>query len=761
MGWASFKMLVVGSFLLASSWLSAADITVTTTADSGPGSFRQAIADSVRGDRIVFDSGLTAQTISLLSPISPFIENLTIDSTAAPALTIAGATLSPVGSGRLTLLGDTTYTATTITVATVIGPAADVTIVGNVTGNMTVNGEVQLGAGSTLSGDLDVSSSGIAVIDGTITGDVDVDGNLQLDAAGVITGTTTIGSNAQATIAGTLNGNANVDSAANATIDGIVNGNLSVDGNLVLNTTGTVSGNALIETGAAVQIDGTISGTTNVDSGATLVGSGNLTGNTSNRGMLDAGEQGVVGTLNFGNDLTNNSGTVVVDIDDVTNDQYLVAGDVTLNGGTVDVNVISTFTPGTPYTFLTAGGTITGSFTEAVDDYPFFDSVLNQTATSVSVTLTDAAASFAAIGESCNQTTIGGYLDAQRPGASGDLADVIDALRFSTTGSIQAGLDQLGGQIYPTLVSAQLQHTSFSMAMLRDQLLLDSLRHSPNQTRGWIRGYGIGGDADTDDCGTRGFNYRLGGTEIAVQRAFSSGLDLGVFTNLAWSDVATDGISQDADVDSYQFGGSAQYSGTAGYLLGIAGAGYQRYDVRRTLSLSGSDIHRVAASQFDGSQVFGMLEYGKIFQSGITSWMPHFAMQYAAVDQDNIHETGASSVNLIGNAIDADSLRSVLGLSVQQAGPTSIGPAITKLRLGWMHEYTDTHENFVAAFEEPTIDSTSMTVRGLDLGRDWAVVGVNLQWSFLQHATALFGYQGQVNDIQSLHTGAAGLEARW
>src|SRR5262245_21293910 len=42
-------------------------LTVRTTADSGPGSLRAAIAAAAGGDTIVFDRALTGQTIALMS----------------------------------------------------------------------------------------------------------------------------------------------------------------------------------------------------------------------------------------------------------------------------------------------------------------------------------------------------------------------------------------------------------------------------------------------------------------------------------------------------------------------------------------------------------------------------------------------------------------------------------------------------------------------------------------------------------------------
>lgn len=69
-------------------------LTVTSTADSGAGSLRQAVLDaSPMGDTIVFDSTVfaTAQTITLTSGQIALHKNLTIDGSALPSqVTISG-----------------------------------------------------------------------------------------------------------------------------------------------------------------------------------------------------------------------------------------------------------------------------------------------------------------------------------------------------------------------------------------------------------------------------------------------------------------------------------------------------------------------------------------------------------------------------------------------------------------------------------------------------------------------------------------------
>jgi Right handed beta helix region len=83
-------------------------ITLTSTADSGPGSLRAAVAGASNGDTIVFANTLSGQTIALTSGEIVVSNRLTIDGSAlANGIQISGSNLSRIfnigSSGNLTL----------------------------------------------------------------------------------------------------------------------------------------------------------------------------------------------------------------------------------------------------------------------------------------------------------------------------------------------------------------------------------------------------------------------------------------------------------------------------------------------------------------------------------------------------------------------------------------------------------------------------------------------------------------------------------
>jgi beta-glucanase (GH16 family) len=71
------------------------EVTVTTTADSGPGSLRQALVDVCRGGTVRFAPALAGQTITVGSELS-IARDVNVDGAGAPGLRLSGAHVSRV-----------------------------------------------------------------------------------------------------------------------------------------------------------------------------------------------------------------------------------------------------------------------------------------------------------------------------------------------------------------------------------------------------------------------------------------------------------------------------------------------------------------------------------------------------------------------------------------------------------------------------------------------------------------------------------------
>lgn len=193
------------------------------------------------------------------------------------------------------------------------------------------------------------------------------------------------------------------------------------------------------------------------------------------------------------------------------------------------------------------------------------------------------------------------------------------------------------------------------------------------------------------------------------------------------------------------------------YWIGIAGAGYDHYDVRRQTNILAPIT---AEGDMGGWQANAYLERGLTLEANCWTMQPYVALQYIHLHQDELVEQGAGVLNLDVEDLDSNSLRGILGGRFSKSVCTANGRLLTpEIRAAWMHEFLDTNQVVNAGLAG--IGGAGFAVRGVDLGRDWATVGTgfNLQ---MNDAVRLFaGYDVQLNSNQTFHVGSGGVEFVW
>ncbi|WP_372723730.1 autotransporter domain-containing protein, partial [Novipirellula sp.] len=457
-------------------------------------------------------------------------------------------------------------------------------------------------------------------------------------------------------------------------IDRNGNGPLTFTGSLVdltqlnINSGGVASLDADIDTSSATRV----------------FGNGTVTGNVITAGTLAPGATstaGSLGTLNVTGDLDVSSATVQVDISDIgatpESDQVDVSGTATITDATLIPNFVgSQYKRGDSFDVLTSGSPVVGTFTNETDVYalpnrPFLEAAMTVSASrdQFGFLVQDNEKSFTTVASGSNQTSAAGLLDNLRAGSPP--AAVVN-LRDGSADQVVMAVNQLSGSIYPSLIGAEINHIQNNLESVRDRVVLQTDRdRSQCQITPWVRGYGITGEVDQDDLQTAGYRHQVGGLELGGGVASPNGLAVHSFAHLAWGDLETRGVDQHADIDSYRMGGSVEYLAQHVYLVAAGGAGTQDYEVRRSLSaLDGSEF---AESRFDGSSQFGYFEIGTLFSHAATLWSPYLALHTTRVELDAIRETGDDDFALINGGGSGESLRSVLGLSLNQSAPTPLG----------------------------------------------------------------------------------------
>jgi len=528
----------------------------------------------------------------------------------------------------------------------------------------------------------------------------------------------------------------------------------------VLHLKGSIAGDANVD-GGHLKNNGIIGGNVTVNDGSTLSGSGLVQGDVDAFGIVAPGNS--IGTLHVGTNFnTHNSSVLEIEIapggttPGVHNDLINVNGQAVLNGGVVSVLAApGNYQNGSTYTFLTATGGVNGSFDGIIDNLAFLDAVLIYDPFAVRFMLVGNQRTFADVGQTPNQRSVGRYLDELQPIATGSLADLLSAYDLATEAEVLAALTQYQGQIYATLPVSQLQQTSQNLTLLRNELAL-ALECDEGGDNGWVRGYGMGGSVSGNRNAT-GYDAGIGGTELAYQRCVADGTSVGAFGNFGWSTIGLRDLHERADVDSYQAGITFQHVCEVGYVLAIVGAGVQDNDVRRTIDTVGAS--GVAKSSFASWQQFNYLEVGSRIWLGDTEFRPYVAGQYIFLQHEALHERGVDPVNLAVDRLNVDSVRTFVGSSWALPGQLPNGSFKLIFRAAWMHEYADSIQTIQAGFVG--VSGPSFKIDGVNAGRDFGLFGVGLQLNVGRFGSVFGGYDLQANGRQDYHTGSAGWQLSW
>ena len=173
------------------------------------------------------------------------------------------------------------------------------------------------------------------------------------------------------------------------------------------------------------------------------------------------------------------------------------------------------------------------------------------------------------------------------------------------------------------------------------------------------------------------------------------------------------------------------------------------------------NINTTATANYGGWQSQAYLERGVTLQ-GSEGFDP--ALRRASVSlcpQNSFTETGAGVMNLKVAGIDANSLRSLIGIRLAgNAGlSTGGGPVTPVARALWLHEFLSTDTGLNAQFAP--IGGTNFAVTGTSLGRDWAILGTGLNWNIGHGWQTYANYDAQVNVVQTFHVGSGGFQYSW
>lgn len=571
-----------------------------------------------------------------------------------------------------------------------------------------------------------------------------------------------------------------------------------------IDTTTTLATNTYTYTGQTTVNVGTLflgttlaSSSVNVAAGGSLLGDGTIAGDLVSGGIFAPGDNGI-GTFNVGGNFTANAGsTTQIEINNggttpgVNNDAIVVAGNVTLNGGNVVVQTTGgSYTAGTSYTFLQYGGNRVGTFSGITTNSAFLGAelVYDDLGKAIAFMLIGNGMSYQSVAQTSNQSAVGGYLDANRNGATGDFAAFLNELDMLDAASARTALNQISGEAYGTGPQVQFQSTTMQTQVLlqhisslgdaplaaeesyasitdvvyrgdRDEPLEFVCRNDRlPSTSYWTTGYGLAGSAEGDGNAS-GLNFGQGGVLVGADHWLDDAALVGLYGGYNYARFDGVNLPQNVKAGSGQFGGYLRRNFDGGRHISLAGGfGFDNYESARTVNVGGFNAN--AVGNYDGWQSVAYGEYGRTFRVGRGRLTPYAGLQYIYLRQNSFMETGAAPVNLDVAGIDAHSLRNVLGLRFDRSRRMRGGRMLTpQVRAAWLHEYLATSTAGSNRFVG--IGGTSFAAQGLDLGRDWALLGAGLTWQVSARWSLAANYDAQLNQNQTFHAGSGTLQYIW
>ena len=487
--------------------------------------------------------------------------------------------------------------------------------------------------------------------------------------------------------------------------------------------------------GGTLAVNSTLtSSSVTVNSSGTLGGSGSIVGNVVNHGSVAPGNS--PGTLTITGDYTQESGsTLEIEVASSAQDQLVVTGVTTINGGTLKVTVDEgvLVTDGTTYEFIDAQGGYAGAFDEYETNSVFLTLAADNSASIMGGVIS--RESYSIVAQDGNSATVGDTLYAAISSPSADLANALSALDLLPEEDAADTLSQLHPEPYSALTETSfvamrlfagavqeriyaINDSTEQLSILNSGQLL-SMANSGSLTELGLSAMNTDGQNvastsgrqtgiyftpvmqwekyDTTDNRT-GFEATTYGFVAGADFKPNDDLIVGIMGGYARTDTDFEAPnSSTADANHGTLGLYASYNPNEFYIDGIVQGGISDNEMKRHIDFSTSTYE--AKSDFYSYNFATSLTTGYFFTKENYTFGPVVSLNYGYVNSESFSESGAPGLNLAVEGDSVNSLKSVLGGRVKATydigNATTIVPVLSAM---WSHEYLNDSRSIVSNF---------------------------------------------------------------
>jgi outer membrane autotransporter protein len=344
-------------------------------------------------------------------------------------------------------------------------------------------------------------------------------------------------------------------------------------------------------------------------------------------------------------------------------------------------------------------------------------------------------------------------------GGTGAMANVITQLNTLSASQQTSALEKL---IPITNRSLQLtSRNNMLSAFDRISLRLDSFRGRlgmasgdyPQENGFWFKPFG-GGMAQTGKDGYSGYNGSNWGLSGGFDHNYADGTVAGLaFTytkaNLNYSDQQTGDANS---INSYQISAYGSKPVGDGYVETMVAYARQNYASNRNTGISGTAIGNFDGDSW-GVRLGGGIPYTLTDSTVLT---PIARLDWNHISQYAYGENGAGALNLNVGNVNADRLRSSLGVQVNQDLELFGIKTQPYLRTFWHYDFLNSGVNTTSSFSG---GGTTFITPGQSLDHNTGTVGTGIKVFTEDNFTASVGYDVNLGSGYQSHTAQA--TARW
>lgn len=362
---------------------------------------------------------------------------------------------------------------------------------------------------------------------------------------------------------------------------------------------------------------------------------------------------------------------------------------------------------------------------------------------------------------------------------------------ISTSESAEAAaenFDQLIGASYASMANHQINRLTNMNTLLANQLMASDVAVKNAKymafcqcgqdpcccgagnacCRGWTAWanfHGMGGKTRMDNYFS-GYDSESYDAMFALEYNDCEGFHAGVYFNYGESSFASSADLGWTNIDStdYTLGLYMKWLALCGGGYGMLNTNiaWNDYESKRYFN----DAPENYTGEYDGLLPSIYYERGWVwFCNRNCTLNPYFSLQYAYFHSDDFTESGYdaygydSELALSVSEVDHHSLRTFLGLRLAHdfwLGRDCDRRLTLRVNGAWIHDLLG--ECTPTIYTMHQVDSCGLwKVRGNDAGRDWANIGVGLDFNICKRLSALVDYNIFVNEYTTLHAGMASL----